>query len=118
MPAIGEQRHRMGHDASRDLEDHHRRSDADHDPSAPFGPREIVHEIVRVLELGVMIAVHRSFKAFTPRSLLQQLREHGNQVKKAAPTPIEGNRAGQTQAAPKTLLPMRLKMFVLLQMTT
>ena len=50
VPAVGQQRHRMRKESDSDLEDHHHRSNADHDPRAPFRPGKIGNKVVRLPE--------------------------------------------------------------------
>jgi hypothetical protein len=45
-------------EAGRDLDDHHRGSDTDHDARAPFRMRKIRHEIVCLPETGMICPMH------------------------------------------------------------
>jgi hypothetical protein len=51
-------RHQAGHD----LDNHHRRSDTDHDARAPFRMRKIRDEIVSLTKARVIRAMHRDPK--------------------------------------------------------
>jgi hypothetical protein len=62
VPAIGEQRHRMRHQANADLDDHHRRRNADHNASSPFRVRKIRNEIVSLTKTGMISPTHRDPK--------------------------------------------------------
>jgi hypothetical protein len=46
------------HEAGRDLDNHHRGSDTDHDPRAPFRMRKIRNEIVSLTKTRVIGAKH------------------------------------------------------------
>jgi hypothetical protein len=46
------------HHAGRDLDNHHRGSDTDHDARAPFRMRKIRHEIVPLTKMRVIRAMH------------------------------------------------------------
>src|SRR5260370_6696939 len=58
VPAIGQQCHRMRKESDSDLEDHHHRSDADHDTGASFRPGKIGNEVVRLFEARMSKAMH------------------------------------------------------------
>ncbi|MGC2627406.1 MAG: hypothetical protein WA269_11245, partial [Candidatus Udaeobacter sp.] len=58
VPAVGQQSHGVGHQTGRDLDDHHRGSDADHDARTPFRVRKIRHEIVSLTETGMINPMH------------------------------------------------------------
>jgi len=58
MPAVGQQSHRVRHQAGHDLDDHHRGSDSDHDARASFRMRKIRHEIVSLTKTRVIGSMH------------------------------------------------------------
>jgi hypothetical protein len=58
VPAVGQQSHRVRHEAGRDLDNHHRGSDTDHNPRAPFRMRKIRNEIVSLTKTRVIGAKH------------------------------------------------------------
>ena len=58
VPAIGQQRHRIGSDANDDLEHHHRRRNADNDAGASLRRRRIECEVVRMAKMGMIGRMH------------------------------------------------------------
>src|SRR5439155_20292176 len=60
VPAVSQKRHRVRHQANRDLEDHHCGSDTDDDASAPFRMRKIRNEIVRLVETRMIGPMHQA----------------------------------------------------------
>jgi len=58
VPAVGQQSHRVRHQTGDDLDNHHRGSDTDHNPRAPFRMRKIRNEIVSLTKTRVIRAKH------------------------------------------------------------
>jgi hypothetical protein len=58
VPAVGEQRHRVGEKAGNNLDDHHHAGDRDHDPCPALAFGKIVHEIVRMAKVGMICLLH------------------------------------------------------------
>ena len=60
VPAVGQQRHGMRHQPDRDLENHHRGRDPNHNSGPPFRVRKIGNEIVRLAKLRMISPVHQT----------------------------------------------------------
>ena len=58
VPAIGQQRHRVGHEADSDLDRHHYRCDSDHHPGTPFRLGKIGNEVVRLAKTRMICPMH------------------------------------------------------------
>jgi hypothetical protein len=58
MPAIGQQRHRVGRETYGDLYNHHHGCDANHHPGSLFRLGKIRNEIVRFLKTRMICPIH------------------------------------------------------------
>jgi hypothetical protein len=58
VPAVGQQRHRVRRQPNRDLDNHHRGSNTNHNTRAPFRMRKIGNKVVSLTKTRMICPMH------------------------------------------------------------